>query len=135
MIKVQTQLGVADNTGAQKVMCLQLLNSGAQEAVIGDIIVVVVKLCLIYNFILIINFINKVKNYFYPLLKKLKVNLIEAVPNFPIHKSDICRAVIVRTSKSLPRESGMSIRFDSNAVVLINNDGTPKGSMRLNFYF
>ena len=45
MVKVQTYLNVADNTGAQKVMCIQLLNSGSDEAVVGDIIVVVVKLC------------------------------------------------------------------------------------------
>lgn len=45
MVKVQTYLNVADNTGAQKVMCIQLLNSGASEAIVGDIIVVVVKLC------------------------------------------------------------------------------------------
>lgn len=47
MVRVQTYLEVADNTGAQKAMCIQLLSSGAQEASVGDIIVVVIKLCII----------------------------------------------------------------------------------------
>lgn len=33
----------------------------------------------------------------------------------------------------LKRESGMSIRFDSNAVVLINSDGTPRGTVCFKF--
>jgi large subunit ribosomal protein L14 len=39
------------------------------------------------------------------------------------------KAVIVRTTKPLRRESGMSVRFDDNAVVLINNDRAPKGTI------
>jgi large subunit ribosomal protein L14 len=38
------------------------------------------------------------------------------------------RAVIVRTKQSLRRESGMSIRFDDNAAVIINQDGNPRGT-------
>ena len=52
----------------------------------------------------------------------------EAIPNMPIKKSDVVRAVIVRTNHSLRRDSGMSIRFDDNAAVIINNDGNPKGT-------
>jgi large subunit ribosomal protein L14 len=43
MIQLQTYLSVADNTGAQKVMCIQILGSNRQYANIGDIIVAVVK--------------------------------------------------------------------------------------------
>lgn len=46
-----------------------------------------------------------------------------------IKKSDVIRAVIVRTIKGLRRESGMAIKFDENAAVIINIDGSPKGSM------
>lgn len=49
----------------------------------------------------------------------------------PVKKSDVVRAVIVRTVKGLKRESGMCIKFDENAAILINADGSPKGSMRL----
>lgn len=52
----------------------------------------------------------------------------EAVPNMPIKRSDVVKAVIVRTSKGLKRESGMMIRFDENAAVIVNIDGSPKGT-------
>ena len=52
----------------------------------------------------------------------------EVLPNMSIKKSDIVRAVIVRTSKEIRRQNGMSIRFDDNAAVLINKDGLPIGT-------
>lgn len=52
-----------------------------------------------------------------------------------VKKSDVVRAVIVRITKGLRRESGMRIRFDENAVVLINADGSPKGTFRLFNFF
>ena len=52
----------------------------------------------------------------------------DAIPNMPIKKSDVVRAVVVRTKKNLCRDSGMSIRFDDNAAVIINADGNPKGT-------
>jgi len=52
----------------------------------------------------------------------------DAIPNMAVKKSDVVRAVIVRTKKSLRRSSGMSIRFDDNAAVIINQDGNPRGT-------
>ena len=52
----------------------------------------------------------------------------DALPNMPIKKSDIERADIVRTRKKLERESGMSIRFDDNAAVVVNPEGNPRGT-------
>ncbi|MGK7927674.1 MAG: 50S ribosomal protein L14 [Spirulina sp.] len=52
----------------------------------------------------------------------------DAIPNQGVKKSDIVTAVIVRTRHSLRRSSGMSIRFDDNAAVIINADGNPKGT-------
>ncbi|NEO25457.1 MAG: 50S ribosomal protein L14 [Kamptonema sp. SIO4C4] len=52
----------------------------------------------------------------------------DAIPNQAVKKSDIVKAVIVRTRHSLRRESGMSIRFDDNAAVIINADGNPRGT-------
>lgn len=46
-----------------------------------------------------------------------------------VKKSDVVRAVIVRTVKGLRRESGMTIRFDENAVVIVNTAGLPKGTL------
>jgi large subunit ribosomal protein L14 len=52
----------------------------------------------------------------------------DAIPNMPFKKSDIVRAVIVRTRKGLKRDNGTVIRFDDNAAVIINKEGTPRGT-------
>lgn len=52
----------------------------------------------------------------------------EATPNMPLKKSDVVRAVVVRTKKSIRRESGMLLRFDDNAVVIVNKEGNPCGT-------
>ena len=52
----------------------------------------------------------------------------EAIPNMPIKKSDVIRAVIVRTSKTIRRNDGMYIRFDDNAAVIINTENNPRGT-------
>nr|YP_009732898.1 ribosomal protein L14 [Diphyscium foliosum]YP_009912437.1 ribosomal protein L14 [Bartramia pomiformis]YP_010045288.1 ribosomal protein L14 [Mnium marginatum]QWZ47616.1 ribosomal protein L14 [Plagiomnium acutum]BDN79725.1 ribosomal protein L14 [Ditrichum rhynchostegium]BDZ75677.1 ribosomal protein L14 [Timmiella anomala]QHU77240.1 ribosomal protein L14 [Diphyscium foliosum]QLJ53719.1 ribosomal protein L14 [Bartramia pomiformis] len=96
MIQPQTYLNVADNSGARKLMCIQILGaSNRKYAHIGDIIIAVVK---------------------------------EAVPNMPLKKSEIVRAVVVRTCKELKRKNGTIIQFDDNAAVVINQEGNPKGT-------
>jgi large subunit ribosomal protein L14 len=52
----------------------------------------------------------------------------DAIPNMAVKKSDVVRAVVVRTRKGLRRDSGMSIRFDDNAAVIINAEGNPRGT-------
>ena len=52
----------------------------------------------------------------------------EAIPNMALKRSDIVRAVIVRTCRGIRRPNGMSIRFDDNAAVIINKEGNPRGS-------
>ena len=52
----------------------------------------------------------------------------EALPNMAIKKSDIVRAVIVRSCKGVNRTNGMMIRFDDNAAVVVNKEGNPRGS-------
>jgi large subunit ribosomal protein L14 len=52
----------------------------------------------------------------------------EALPNMPLKKSDVVRAVIVRTAKGLKRDNGMQISFDDNAAVIINKEGNPRGT-------
>ena len=95
MIQPQTYLNVADNSGARKIMCIQVLGSKRPYASVGDVIVAVVK---------------------------------DATPNMPLKKSDVVKAVVVRTCKALRRESGMTIRFDDNAAVVVNAEGAPKGT-------
>lgn len=96
MIQPQTYLNVADNSGARKLMCIQILGaSNRKYAHIGDIIIAVVK---------------------------------EAIPNMPLKKSEVVRAVVVRTCKELKRKNGTIIQFDDNAAVIINQEGNPKGT-------
>jgi large subunit ribosomal protein L14 len=52
----------------------------------------------------------------------------DATPNMPVKKSDIVRAVIVRTRKNVRRVNGTSIRFDENAAVIINKENNPRGT-------
>jgi large subunit ribosomal protein L14 len=52
----------------------------------------------------------------------------EALPNMPVKRSDVIRAVVVRTKKSIRRPDGMYIRFDDNAAVIVNMDNNPRGT-------
>jgi large subunit ribosomal protein L14 len=52
-----------------------------------------------------------------------------ATPQATVKKSEIVKAVIVRAAKEWRRSDGSSIRFDDNAVVILDNDGVnPRGS-------
>jgi large subunit ribosomal protein L14 len=52
----------------------------------------------------------------------------EALPNMPVKRSDVIRAIVVRTKKSIRRPDGMYIRFDDNAAVIVNMDNNPRGT-------
>ncbi|MFN3464153.1 MAG: 50S ribosomal protein L14 [Terricaulis sp.] len=96
MIQMQTNLDVADNSGAKRVMCIKVLGGSKRRyATIGDTIVVSIK---------------------------------EAMPRGRVKKGDVRKAIVVRVSKDIKRKDGSTIRFDSNAAVLINNTGEPIGT-------
>jgi large subunit ribosomal protein L14 len=96
MIQMQTNLDVADNSGARRVQCIKVLGGSKRRfATVGDVIVVSIK---------------------------------EAIPRGKVKKGDVHQAVIVRTAKEIHRADGSSIRFDSNAAVLINKQGEPIGT-------
>ena len=52
----------------------------------------------------------------------------EAIPNMPVKRSDVVKAVVVRTKKTIRRQDGMYIRFDDNAAVVVNADNNPRGT-------
>nr|AZZ70857.1 ribosomal protein L14 [Zantedeschia aethiopica] len=52
----------------------------------------------------------------------------EAAPKMALEKSEIIRAVIVRTCHEFKREGGIRIRYDDNAAVVIDKKRNPKGS-------
>ena len=95
MIQPQTQLTIADNTGARKIMCIRVLGGNKNYASVGDIIIGVVK---------------------------------ESAPRMPVKRSEIVRAVVVRTRKTISRKNGTCICFDDNAAVLINAQNNPRGT-------
>jgi large subunit ribosomal protein L14 len=51
----------------------------------------------------------------------------DALPNTPIKKGGIEKAVVVRTKKEFRRPDGTFIRFDDNACVVIDDNNNPKG--------
>ncbi len=52
----------------------------------------------------------------------------DALPNGTVKKADVARAVVVRTAKETRRKDGSYIRFDENAVVIINEAGEPRAT-------
>nr|YP_009545268.1 ribosomal protein L14 [Synura uvella]AYO28422.1 ribosomal protein L14 [Synura uvella] len=52
----------------------------------------------------------------------------DAIPNMAVKRSNVVRAVIVRTKNTIRRSDGMGIRFDDNAAVIINTENNPKGT-------
>ena len=56
------------------------------------------------------------------------VTVKDAIPKGKVKKGTVHKAVIVRTRKELKRVDGSTIKFDTNAAVLINNQGEPVGT-------
>jgi large subunit ribosomal protein L14 len=52
----------------------------------------------------------------------------DALPNMPVKKSEVVRAVVVRVRNHIKRPDGSTIRFDDNAAVIVQKDGNPKGT-------
>ena len=96
MVQTETNLVVADNSGARSVRVFRLYGgSKRRSANIGDVVLCAVK---------------------------------DAIPNAKIKKGDVVKGVIVRTKKGIARPNGSFIKFDDNAVVIIGEDGSPKGT-------
>jgi large subunit ribosomal protein L14 len=52
----------------------------------------------------------------------------DATPNLTVKRSDVVRAVIVRTKHTMRRKDGSRLRFDDNAAVIINKEKNPRGT-------
>jgi len=52
----------------------------------------------------------------------------QAIPNSPVKKGEVVRAVVVRTAKPTRRPDGSSIRFDDDAAVIITDQNNPRGT-------
>jgi large subunit ribosomal protein L14 len=95
MICQESNLQVADNSGARLVRCIRVLGQRKRYAHVGDIIRVTVK---------------------------------EAIPTGSVKKSEVVRALIVRTKHPIRRADGTVMRFDSNAVVILDANDNPRGT-------
>ena len=96
MIQAESNLQVADNSGARLISCIKVIGGSKRRyARIGDIIIVSVK---------------------------------DAIPRSKVKKGEVQRAIIVRTKKPLIREDGTSIKFDTNAAVLLDKQNEPIGT-------
>ena len=96
MIKQESMVKVADNSGAKTAQVIRVLGGTRRRyAGLGDVVIVAVK---------------------------------NALPNGTVKKSDVARAVVVRTAKETRRKDGSYIRFDENAVVIINEQGEPRAT-------
>lgn len=58
----------------------------------------------------------------------IKVSVKEAIPRSKVQKGSVMKAVVVRTAKGIRRDDGSLIRFDGNAVVILNNNNEPVGT-------
>jgi len=56
------------------------------------------------------------------------VTVKDAIPGGTVKKSEVCRAVVVRTRQTTRRRDGSCVRFSDNAAVIINEQGEPRGT-------
>ena len=52
----------------------------------------------------------------------------DSTPNLVVKRSDVVRAVIIRTKHAIRRKDGSRLRFDDNASVIINKENNPRGT-------
>ena len=78
--------------------------------------------------VLCIRVLGGTKRRYASLGDKIVVSVKSAMPNGNIKKSKVTKAVVVRTAKEVRRKDGSYIRFDDNAVVLLNPNDEPIGT-------
>ena len=58
----------------------------------------------------------------------ITAHIRESIPTANVKKGDVVRAVVVRTAAPIRRNDGSILRFDSNAIVIIDKDKNPRGT-------
>ena len=108
MIMPQSRLDVADNSGAREIMCIRVLNSGigGKGLTTGG---------------------GGNKRYAH-VGDIIKAHIKEAAPDGTVKKGEVVDAVIVRTRQAIKRSDGSYLRFDSNAIVIIDKEQNPRGT-------
>ena len=102
MIQVESRIDVADNTGAKVAQVIRVLRGSTGRG----------------------QFTRKTAG----IGDRVVVTIKRALPNGEVKEHEICKAVVVRTRYPTRRPDGSLVRFDRNAVVIIDNDGNPRGT-------
>ena len=102
MIQMQSMVDVADNSGAKQAMCIKVLGGSTPRG--GH------------------------KRRVARLGEVVVLAVKRALPKGDVKKGDVVRGVLVRTRYPTRRADGSYIRFDRNAVVIIDNEGNPRGT-------
>jgi large subunit ribosomal protein L14 len=102
MIQKETRLEVADNSGAKEVSMIGVLGGSTAR--------------------------GKFTRRAMGVGDKIVCAVKKAIPNADVKAGDKVKAVIVRTKYPTRRSDGSYVRFDSNACVLIADDGNPRGT-------
>ncbi len=102
MIQQETRLVVADNSGAQEVGCIRVLGGSTRRG----------------------GYTRRTASLGDVIICSVK----KAAPGSDVKSGEIVRCVIVRTVYPTRRDDGSYVRFDSNAAVLIDDKGNPRGT-------
>ncbi len=102
MIQQQTRLDIADNTGAKQVMCIKVLGGSSARG----------------------KFTRKTAGVGDLIVVAVK----KAMANGDVKKGEVAKAVIVRTKQPTRLPDGSYVRFDRNAAVLVDAEGSPRGT-------
>jgi len=78
--------------------------------------------------VLCIRVLGGTKKRYASLGDKVVVTVKSAIPSSDMKKGTVSKAIVVRTRKEVRRQDGSYIRFDDNAVVLLNNTGEMRGT-------
>ena len=78
--------------------------------------------------VLVIRVLGGTKRRYASIGDKVVVSIKQATPSGNVKKGQVSKAVVVRTKKEVRRADGSYIRFDNNAVVLINDAGEMRGT-------
>ena len=102
MIQQETYVDIADNCGAKQAQCIKVLGGSSSK--------------------------GKFKRKTAAVGDVIICAVKKAIPSGDVKKGEVVRCVVVRTSQPSRRPDGSYVRFDSNAAVVIDKDGNPRGT-------
>ena len=79
--------------------------------------------------VLVIRVLGGTKRRYASIGDQVVITVKDATPAGNVKKGQVSKAVVVRTKKEVRRNDGSYIRFDNNAVVLLNDTGEMRGTM------